>query len=309
MQTETSSDLKRAALVALSEGDTEAQRRAIETLAEHGAPVVPELVELLDRQNRTNERSAWLTLFRMVHRDMQPDARDALTDALVTELQKEHATRTREQLCELIGYGGSARCVDPLYRMLLDMRVREAVRQALIRLPFREAVQALVAGLQITEGDFLIALLDAIGRKREPATLPILVSWSQSTQAPAREAALDAIGRLPSRHAMEALRAAVRRGVDEAVGALLRSGQTLLRDDRTADAREAFLDVVRYPEADAPLVVGAVVGLGRVGRAEDIPLLLKLAEHPRWADTRAPIERAVRRAVAALQNASTEGDT
>jgi len=270
--------------------------------------VVSRLVGRLDEEAATGERSAWLALMRMVHRDGSEAQREVLSDALVNELHRDHPTATRRRICELLGYGGTRRCVDPLYKLLLDERIREDVRQALIRLPYRESVQALVAGLQITEGDFRIALLDAIGQKGDPAAFPILYSWSRSRHEPTARAAREALSRLPSPFAMRALRRAMETGAPGATAALLRSGQALMAAGRPAEAREAFRAILRRPDVNLSVLVSAIVGLGRTGTAEDVPLIAEIASRPQAGLDGARLRHAADETLAALRGGKPDMD-
>lgn len=268
-----------ARIKALADRDPMARRVAIQQLIEAGAPAVPALIGALDRGDPV-EAGAALRALRAIAGDRKTASqRKEVSERLVAELAGQHSAGTRVVICGLLGVAGGAECVDPLYKLLMDTDVREAARQALIRIPSREATQALAAGLQITEGEFRVALVDAIGERKDPAALPIMSSLAIGPSERLSKSALKGLSRLATPGAVKVLAHAVEIGKPEALPALLALLETLavegLVDGTDKSASKALVAEWNKPDLAPGLRARIIDALGHFEDSETIDLLIK----------------------------------
>lgn len=137
----------------------------------------------------------------------------------------------KSQACLKLRVTGTARCVPALAALLGDAAVSHAARNALEGLPFPEAGEALRAALATTSGLTKAGVIDSLGWRGEPASVPLVVPLLNDPQPEIASAAAAALGRLATPEAAAALSqardrvpAAVQRTV---LDALLRAADRL----------------------------------------------------------------------------------
>jgi len=246
-------------------------------------PTVVALITAMDGNEPDGAKRAYHTLFRRVQQPWNVQERQTLSRVLAAELGAEHSVDTRRKLCRLLSYVGGDECVDALYKMFMDADIREMVRWSLIRIPFRRATQALVAALQITSGEFRIALLNAIGEKGDKRAVPLLRSGARSPDEAIRRAAVDALAHMPDPSALATILAAVTTEKPGAVRSLLAVGATLADAGMLKGARVAFRAAGDSTLLTAAECCRAMHGLGRVGEAQDVTTILKaIGNRAKW---------------------------
>jgi len=241
------------------------------------------LLVAMDGQDPDEAKRAYHTLFRMVQRPSIAQARQALSRNLAAELGKKHTIDTRRKLCRLLSYIGSDECVDALYKLFMDADIREMARWSLIRIPSRRATQALAAALQITSGEFRIALLNAIGEKGDKRAVPLLRTGALSANEAIRRASVDALARMPDPLALRTILEAVTAEKPGALQALLTLGTTLADAGMLKEARLAFQAAGDSKSLTAAECCRVMFGLGRVGEGEDVDTILKaIGDRTKW---------------------------
>ncbi len=302
-----------ARIKALADPDPMARRVAVQQLIEAGAPAVPALIGALDRGDPVEAGAALRALKTIAGDGKSVSQRKEVSERLVAELAGQHSTGTRVEICGLLGMAGGAECVDPLYKLLMDTDVREAARQALIRIPSREATQALVAGLQITEGEFRVALVDAIGERKDPAALPIMSSLAIGPSERLSKSALKGLSRLTTPGAVKVLAHAVEMGKPEALPALLTLLETLAEqgsaDGTDKSAAKVLIAEWNKPDPAPGLRARIIDALGHFDDSAIIDLLIKASNDPDAMVSRSPTRVSSRRAfrLATVRHSSSPG--
>lgn len=283
-----------AHVLALASGDEAAVRVAADALVQAGVAAIPDLVELLDTGSPDPAGMAWKTLFRIVQQADTAERRQAIARVLFEQFEARPAAATRNRLIDLLSFVGNEETVDGLYRYLGYPDVQEMVRRALVRIPAGNATQALVAGMQITEWDFRIAIVHALGERGDPRAAPALRMLAGSDDETMRQAAMRALARLPDRVSVFVLGHEWEAGRPGAARMLLRLTETLTHAGRTEEARSLLRLLAKSSDTSAIEFCAAASGLGRVGDVGDIPqLLAALDGTARWGRHHARVRSVV----------------
>ncbi len=298
-----------ARIRALAGADEAAVRAAADELVQAGEVALPALVELLDTGGSDPAGMAWKTLFRIVQQADTEAKRQAVARVLFDEFEARPGAAVRNKILELLSFVGDQETVDGLYKYLGYPDVQEMVRWALVRIPAYNATQALVAGMQITEWDFRIALVQALGERGDPRAAPALRMLTASDDERMRATAMAALARLPDRLAVFALGQAWEARKPGATRMLSRLGETLADADLPNEARGLFRILAKSSELSAIEFCAVAHGLGRVGEVEDARrLLAALDDGARWGNQRARVHGAILAALEQIDDpAAAEG--
>ncbi|HSW46397.1 MAG TPA: HEAT repeat domain-containing protein [Phycisphaerae bacterium] len=259
---------------ALATDDAKARQAAVREFVEIGAPAIPALVAELDRNDPATVQPAGRALLAMVSRGTSEKLRKELSERLVAELAGKRRVETRRHICGLLGLVGDSECVDALYRLLMDAEVREDARQALVRIPSRSAGDALVAGLQITEGDFRVALVDAIAERKDAAAAPAMRGLAAGPEDSLAAAAIRTLGHLPDPASLQPLVELAQGGKPGAVQALLTLGETLADAGRGEIALRTFQAAAKLKSLTAAEYCAVLHGLARFDEPAGLQTLL-----------------------------------
>ena len=288
-----------ARIKALADADAKAQRAAIQQLVEVGSAAIESLATVVDRDDPADVKPALQALLGIASRKYTDDQQKEASAQLVAELAGKHTARTRREICRLLGLVGGPACLDPLYKLLVDPDVREAAREALARIPSREATQALVAGLQITEGEFRVGLVNAIGERGDVAAVPILRSIVAGPDEALSRSAMDALSHMPHPVALQTLVQAAEDGTPGAMRALLTLGDTLADAGRRQEALAAFHTAAKLPSLTAAEYCCVLSGVAHFDEPDDLQMLLSAAqEAQKWGPQAARVRGAAIRALA-----------
>ncbi len=190
-------------------------------------------------------------------------AAEAETD-LIALLQSRASGPEKSAACYQLRLTGTVRCVPALAALLTEEAVSHAARHALEGLPFPEAGDALRAALATTSGRIKAGVIDSLGWRGEPASVPLLVPLLKDPQPEIAAAAAAALGRLATPEAARAL-AQAREGVDPIVQPAVQEGMLRAADQLAADhpdlARELYLNL--YEDSASP-EIRAAAGRGLV---------------------------------------------
>jgi len=208
------------------------------------------------------------------------EAERRLAAATLVALLEAEATppAVKAGVVERLGAIGRAEAVPALARRLADRELREASRRALERNPSAEASRALRQGLATRDAGFRAALAQALGARRDAASVPLLVPLVDSPDEALRLAAVEALARIGDPTAIPALRAAMARrrvspGARRRVGAayVALAAAVATRGERRA-AVQMYGDLLKGTAAER---AAALLGLGRAGGAAALPALLE----------------------------------
>jgi HEAT repeat protein len=243
-----------------------------------------------------------------VHRAAPDPARRAEVErALLAVLRGPAAPEARRFACAQLRAVGSAQAVPALAEALNDPEIGTATLAVLEVLPDPAAGAALRAALKSADGPRRIALVNALARRAESASVPVLVPLLELPEPDVVAAAVLALGRIADDSALDALRALAAH-YDPRVA----EGDGPLTQVRPADSvkpvlvpalAEAFLQCADTFRAGGRRELAAAV-FERLYAAENAPAAARVAALRGWVET-AP-ERAAATVLALLES-GTEG--
>lgn len=217
----------RATLDALGGQSGSARVEASEALVASGAPAVGPLIALLDEAGKqpTAAKMAFETLLRMTSRHADTPEGEAIARKLAAALTDTHTVETRRQLCRLLSLIGGDESVDALAETLGDADVQEMARWALVRMPGGRATRALMNAVAAADAPFQVALINGLAQRGDPDAVPVLADRAlEADDEAVREAAVAALGQMPTEAALAALQRAAGAGQPGAVDAMLELG-------------------------------------------------------------------------------------
>jgi len=115
---------------------------------------------------------------------------------LITILQSAAGPTEKCAACQQLRIIGTVRSVSALSALLGEERTAHAARNALEAIPGPEAGAALREALGKTSGDIKAGLIDSLGRRREPESLPVLRPLLGDADVTIASAAAAALGRI-----------------------------------------------------------------------------------------------------------------
>jgi len=185
---------------------------------------------------------------------------------LIAILQSNAGAVEKCAACQKLRLVGTAEAVPAVAALLTDERISQAARFALEGLSAPEASVALRDALGRTSGLLQAGVVDSLGWKRDPIAVSLLKPLLIDTDVAVASSAAAALGRIASKDALAALKAArtiappaTRPAVLEA---LLRCAETRLAEGKTAEAKAIYQSLTQSSEADF-VRVAAYVGLIR----------------------------------------------
>lgn len=203
--------------------------------------------------------------------------RKAAAKALLAHVQDPKLTALgRERVIRHLERIGRAEAVPTLAKLLADKQLREPARRALMRNPDESAGTALTQALTAERGDFRVPLIDALGYRREPRFVKILIAQAQAGDADARLHAVEALARIAGHEAKTTVAAILNQGKgharDQANDAYLALAEWLAETKDRGAALRMFLALLDAKETH--LQCAALVGIGRAGSAKDVGTLV-----------------------------------
>ena len=203
--------------------------------------------------------------------------RAAVAKALAAHVKDAGLTTLgRARVLRHIERTGRLEVVATLAGLLADKELREPARRALMRNPTPEAGDALRAAIHRADKPFRLALIDALGFRREARFLKPLVAQAADADIEIRLHAVEALARIGSPGALTAVEAMLGKGEgharDQASDAYLALAERLAdAGDRATAVRlfRALLDAKRRH-----LQCAALIGIGRAGAAKDVDTLV-----------------------------------
>ena len=127
---------------------------------------------------------------------------------LIATLQSAAGAPQKWAACQRLRLIGTAQAVPALAALLTDERMSQAARHTLESLPCPEAGGALREALGKTSGLLKAGVIDSLGWRGEPASVPLLAPLLSDSDTTIAAAAAAALGRIGGREAVAALSAA-----------------------------------------------------------------------------------------------------
>jgi len=207
-----------------------------------------------------------------------PSRLEACETALADFLGKEVTPEARMEVCRQLRRIGTGRSVPALSRLLKDEDSSDAARYALEAIPGDSAERALLDALAGSKGKTRVGIICSLGARRSTGAVPALARLAAGSDPEAAAAAVDALGRIPSPGAGEALRGALESESDSlrisAAAALMGVAERARAAAGREEARSVFQAV--FDAATIPsLRAAAFRGLVSVSGASARDLLLR----------------------------------
>ena len=86
----------------------------------------------------------------------------AVADDLATLTEKDASLEQKARACQRLGESGTNECVSALAKLLVDQTLNVYARTALERLGSKEARQAMLAALELTEGNARLGVIQSL---------------------------------------------------------------------------------------------------------------------------------------------------
>lgn len=245
--------------------------------------------KLVDREDT---QSAFETICHRAGGRGDEARRRALCRAIIARLGPETAKPARVWLLRKIEPLGREEAVEGLAALFDDddPRIRELARRALQNNPTPSAARALRDELASTDDpDWQIALINALGARRDSASVDQIAGFTDSDDNRLAWAAVAAMGDVGGSEATDrlcALRRSDRSDLREpATDALLRIADRLAADGQPGRAAAIFHDIHDSSETDVERIA-SLRGIAATERADAMPLLLDVIRNDRDAGMR-----------------------
>jgi HEAT repeat protein len=127
---------------------------------------------------------------------------------LLQFLQSDATAAGKEAVSIQLSLIATEKSIPALSAMLLHPETAEMARYALARIPGSKADDALRKALDETSGTVKIGIINSLGERRDAKAVPMLQSLPTSSDPGIAAAAIDALGNIANRQALDALNAA-----------------------------------------------------------------------------------------------------
>jgi len=185
----------------------------------------------------------------------------ALAAKLAAMLDRQATVECKQIVCRQLSVVGGVSEVPALARRLGDKDLGFYARFALERIPGAESLAALRDGLKTVQGKLKAGLIGSLGARRDAESIPALAVAVADPDRVVGAAAIDALGMIGGRAAVETLRAA-KASLPAALHARLAGA--LVRSTQGLPAAEA-LPLLEKLDKDSPPAVRTAAFLARVG--------------------------------------------
>ncbi len=263
-------------------GEKTAAARTPEQLHAAYAQVLDSLMPEMGNEDPGKRGGPQGTLERIAFHASRPGAeadRAACSKAIAGRLGPEVGPLARVWLLRQLERIGRAEAVSQVAKLLADKDplIRESARRALQKNSALEANTALREALGAANVPaWRVALINALAERRDPSNFGLLATEAGSDNDDGRTAAIIGLAKLGDRAATAAVSAAMAKGSPRArriaTDAYFRLAEALA----TKGDKAAALEIYRKMLASAGHTkCAAIIGIGRVGSAGDLPILLE----------------------------------
>ena len=172
-----------------------------------------------------------------------PTARADLEKRLAALLDAGTSRAAKEYVCRKLSLIGTALSVPKLAALLPEKEHSHMARFALERISAAEAAEALRKALGTVQGDLKIGMISSLAGRGDAASVPLLAALLPGDSKTA-VAAADALGRIHSPEAIQALAAASGASDKAAAAAIsdarMACAESLLKQGKRADAKAIY---------------------------------------------------------------------
>lgn len=206
------------------------------------------------------------------------EQRKRFADTLCEAIAGDRPVVNKRFLIRQLQIAGVRESVPALAECLTDHLLAEDARRALVAIPDRSAIAALREALPETEGDLRIGILNALGRRPDPASFDVLMQYARSDDEAIRVAALESLAEYGNPTAGDVFVSALGRGSKttqrRVVDAYIRLADNI-RTGRRADVAtrrgklmqrvlDMYARAIRAAD-DPALKCAALVGASKIG--------------------------------------------
>jgi len=252
--------------------------------------VLEALLPRLSDRDPYKRQEAERTYRRICWRAARPGAeveRAAAAKEIAAKLRPDMPEPALLCLLEQLEHIGRDEAVETLAE-LLDVRdpnppfLRERARRALLANPSPKALDALRRALaKAKEPAWQVGLINALGARRDKASVGTLIALARSKDRSVRDAAIEALARIGDKAAAaviaQASRDASPREWRTAIVAYLLLADNLLAAGDRAAALELYKSLL---EAEGHIRCGALIGAGKAGGPTELRVLLAALNDP-----------------------------
>jgi len=225
-------------------------------------------------------------LQKMAYNASRPGAeaeRVALAKAMASKLSGDATTTAKVWILRQLEAMGRAEVVDAVAACLKDKEplIRETARRCLQNNPAPEATKVLLSALDGADAQWREAVINALGFRKDPASLSTLLKDAAADDDKVRSAAVCALALIGDKSAADAIAAGMNKGSDAAKRAATDS--YLLLADKLAEKgeKDAALAIAKKMLASQGHVkCAAIVALGRAGGAAEVNTILEVMNDP-----------------------------
>ena len=136
----------------------------------------------------------------------EPAAQPGEEETLLQVLNSEQPILEKCRACDRLKGVGSVKAVAALGALLSDEELSHAARFALEAMPYPEAGATLRDALGETTGQTQVGIINSLGQRREPESVPALKALASDADSEVASAAISALGRIGTKQATAALR-------------------------------------------------------------------------------------------------------
>ncbi len=208
---------------------------------------------------------------------------DKNASELIAVLTSDGPDFEKAKACQQLAIVGDAAAVPALASLLSNDHLSTYARSALETLATPEASQALVKACEILQGNQLLGAIQSLGKRRDPASLPILIKMLDADDPQIQIAAARALGQLGTVAAAEKLLLTLQRAPVESRDAMAKAclicSQRLLDSGKNEKAEVLCREIVSAAKSNVDAVQDAATRLlGEWLTADAAPQMFELAK-------------------------------
>lgn len=265
----------------LQSPDNETRLRAIEQASKLGSAIIPHLPTLLTHTDWRVQRAAQIVLENIAAHSTTLKGKERLSvvNALLTFTKPNQPVQVRKAALQSLAICGTDDAVPALAKLLEDEQVREDSLAALKQIGTPVAAKAIANAALTARGNWLNSLLSTLGEMRQPEGVPVLLNAFKKGDIETKRVAVNALGLIGDTRAIPIIIEAVQKGFPSAYDALTRTGEALLAKKQLSEAANAFEQAFRLARNEHEKCA-ALIGLGKVGSAKSLPILVDALDDP-----------------------------
>ncbi|MCX6907891.1 MAG: HEAT repeat domain-containing protein [Verrucomicrobia bacterium] len=234
------------------------------------------LASAIHRIRRTlpflGQKSDCIVAIQQEIREAKPAGYAAIEAKLLAVIAKPDATYAcKKFVCEQLGIIGSEACVAPLLKQFGDAKTADVARLALEGLPSRTVSDGLLDALKSSKGKVQIGIIQTLAARHNPELVGVVKGYLDSGNAELIRTSLQALGRVGSASAVEALKTAQVPTEFESLReqSLLDAAINLAKVGSKSEAVAVFDEEFKKGKS-LPAVIGAMNGLVDFGDARGL---------------------------------------